>query len=114
MSHRSDSESAVEASLQVPDYNTQFIPQEDDEETLWDVIEILAERANRYQVKWAGTDPATGKPWAPSWVPKHDCTDQLIHDWKVKQAKKKKDAATRKCMLSHSFTHATSVTISRS
>ncbi|KAF9814499.1 hypothetical protein IEO21_05050 [Rhodonia placenta] len=96
MSHRSDSESAVEASLQVPDYNTQFIPQEDDEETLWDVIEILAERANRYQVKWAGTDPATGKPWAPSWVPKHDCTDQLIHDWKVKQAKKKKDAATRK------------------
>ncbi|OSX67279.1 hypothetical protein POSPLADRAFT_1176054 [Postia placenta MAD-698-R-SB12] len=96
MSHRSDSESAVEASLQLPDYNTQFIPQDDDEETLWDVIEILAERGSRYQVKWAGNDPATTKPWAPSWVPKHDCTDQLIHDWKVKQAKKKKDAVTRK------------------
>ncbi|KZT75049.1 hypothetical protein DAEQUDRAFT_720259 [Daedalea quercina L-15889] len=50
-------------------------------EPMWQVIEILAERGNRYRVKWAGNDPATGKPWAPSWVNKQDCTSQLIDGW---------------------------------
>ncbi|EMD41928.1 hypothetical protein CERSUDRAFT_110486, partial [Gelatoporia subvermispora B] len=79
----------IESSLEIPPYETQFISQEDDDETLWEVIEILDERPTRYKVKWAGLDTA-GKPWAPSWVPKHDCTDILVRDWKIKQARKKK------------------------
>lgn len=109
----SDSEdvSVVETSLEIPEFDTQFIPQEDDDDTLWEVIEILAERGNRYKVKWAGDDPQTGKPWAPSWVAKHDCTDKLIHEWKLKQAKKKKkkDSPKKDSELVFSFF---SVTIS--
>ena len=68
---------------------TQFIPGDNDEEELWDVIEILEEKGQRYKVKWAGNNPTTGKPWAPSWVGKTDCTNDLIAAWKEK--KKKKD-----------------------
>ncbi|KAL6310154.1 hypothetical protein BKA93DRAFT_821209 [Sparassis latifolia] len=85
-----DSDEEVESSLEVPKYETQFVPQDDDEETLWEVIEILAEKGSRYRVRWAGNDPTTGQPWAPSWVPKKDCTDKLIQEWKVAQAKKKR------------------------
>jgi hypothetical protein len=63
---------------------TQFIPQSDDEETLWKVIEITAERPKQYKVKWEGINPDTGKPWAQSWVPKSDCTDDLRKVWKMK------------------------------
>lgn len=91
-----DSDPEPSSSLEIEPYQTQFVPQEDDEETLWDVIEITGERTNQYKVRWAGNDPATGKPWAQSWVPKHDCTDDLIRDWKIAKAKKKKEAEKRK------------------
>jgi len=43
------------------------------EDGLWDVEEILDEKKDKrgkvkYLLKWAGTDPATGKQWDPSWV----------------------------------------------
>ena len=63
---------------------TQFIPQSDDEETLWTVIEITAERPKHYKVRWDGLDPDTGRPWVQSWVPKGDCTDDLRKVWKKK------------------------------
>ncbi|KAF8578276.1 hypothetical protein K439DRAFT_1362563 [Ramaria rubella] len=69
-------------------YETQFEPHTDDEDNLWSVLEIVKEYRGKYLVKWEGFDPDTGKPWAPSWVPKYDCTDELIHDWKTKKAKK--------------------------
>jgi len=72
-----------------------FEPQEDDEETLWEVIEITGEKPKYYKVRWKGTDPATLKPWAQSWVPKKDCTDDLVLEWKRKQKEKEKDR--RKC-----------------
>ncbi|TFK50502.1 hypothetical protein OE88DRAFT_263559 [Heliocybe sulcata] len=77
-------------STQISDFETQFVPQENDDEELWEVIEITGEQGNRYCVKWAGLDPATGKPWAQSWVPKHDCTDDLVEEWKRKKARKKR------------------------
>ena len=92
----SDDDAASESSVEVPEYETQFIPQENDNETLWEVVEILAERGNRYKVLWAGVDPSTDKPWAPSWVAKHDCTDELIKNWKRKQAKKRHLQKNRK------------------
>ncbi|KAI0719991.1 hypothetical protein C8T65DRAFT_634525 [Cerioporus squamosus] len=91
-----DSDPEASSSLEIEPYQTQFVPQENDAETLWDVIEITAERAKEYKVRWKGNDPATGKPWAQSWVPKHDCTDDLIRDWKIAKAKKKKEAEKRK------------------
>jgi hypothetical protein len=70
---------------------TQFIPQSDDEETLWKVVEITAERPKQYKVKWDGLNPDTGRPWAQSWVPKGDCTDDLRKEWK-KKLKRKEEA----------------------
>jgi hypothetical protein len=72
----------------IPKYNTQFEPGPDDDETLWTVLEIVKENRDKYLVKWEGVDPDTGKPWDLSWVPKRDCTNDLIHDWKVSKAKK--------------------------
>jgi hypothetical protein len=67
---------------------------------LWDVIEITAEQGSKYKVKWAGTDPQTGKPWGQSWVAKRDCTDGLVGAWKMKQQKRKeKNAAAKKHRL---------------
>ncbi|KAF9466005.1 hypothetical protein BDZ94DRAFT_1252777 [Collybia nuda] len=85
-----------ESNLDVSEPETQFIPQENDEEELWEVIEITAEKGRRYKVKWAGTDPKTHKPWPQSWVAKHDCTNDLVKTWKKVQALKKKEGAQRK------------------
>ena len=71
------------------DPETQFIPKEDDDETLWEVIEITAEKGKLYKVRWKGIDPRTRKPWPQSWVAKQDCTDDLVREWKLKQGKKK-------------------------
>ncbi|KAH7925228.1 hypothetical protein BV22DRAFT_975672, partial [Leucogyrophana mollusca] len=49
---------------------------------LYEVLEITAERGNKYRVRWAGKDPATGKPWPLDWVPKSDCTPDLVKGWK--------------------------------
>lgn len=83
--HMSDDGSSVE----LEPYETQFVPKENDDNELWDVIAIVAERPQQFKVKWKGIDPATRKPWKDSWVSKEDCTDDLIREWKVKQAKKK-------------------------
>lgn len=90
---------ASTSTLEISQPNTQFIPQEDDAETLWEVIEITSEKNKLYRVRWAGIDPKTNKPWPQSWVPMHDCTDDLVLQWKRKQALKKKQADRRKCML---------------
>lgn len=37
-------------------------------ETWWIIDEIIAEKATRYKVTWAGYNPQTGEPWEPSWV----------------------------------------------
>ncbi|KAF8223256.1 hypothetical protein L208DRAFT_1057946, partial [Tricholoma matsutake] len=49
---------------------------------LWEVIEITSEKKKLYRVRWAGIDPKTNKPWPQSWVPMHDCTDDLVLQWK--------------------------------
>ena len=88
-------------SLTLLECKTQFVYQSGDEEVLWEVQEITDEYGKKYKVKWAGTDPATGKPWAQSWVAKHDCMDDLVVEWK---AKKKRQAAGKKhgaCPIQH-------------
>jgi hypothetical protein len=98
----------------------QFIPQDDDDEKsvclfvvlcfsamisqlyrsrLWEVIEITAEYGNKYKVKWAGVDPLTGKPWEQSWVPKHDCTHNLVTGWEMKKQKSKEMKAQRRSLF---------------
>lgn len=96
----SDSDGGASTStLEISQLETQFVPQEDDAEILWEVIEITAEKPKQYRVRWAGTDPKTRKPWPQSWVPKHDCTDDLVFAWKRKQALKNKVAERRKGLL---------------
>ncbi|KAH9042630.1 hypothetical protein EDB85DRAFT_1083123 [Lactarius pseudohatsudake] len=55
------------------------------EETWWEVVEIVAEDGKRYRVRWAGKDPKTGKPWPLSWVPNSHCSSELIKDWERKK-----------------------------
>lgn len=72
---------------------TQFQAHTDDEDVLWEVLEITAENARQYKVKWEGKDEK-GRPWAQSWVPKHDCTDELVIEWKLKKAKQRRASGT--------------------
>jgi hypothetical protein len=37
------------------------------EEDYWEG-EIVAQKGNKYQIKWKGVDPATGKDYQPTWV----------------------------------------------
>lgn len=66
-----------------------FEPQSEDEKILWEVIEITNEKSGKYQVRWAGDDPDTGKPWPLDWISKKDCTVDLVESWKKKKAEKK-------------------------
>nr|ODN82515.1 hypothetical protein L203_05322 [Cryptococcus depauperatus CBS 7841] len=70
---------------------TQFISKDDDDDNLYDALDILDERGPKvkgeYLVKWSGVDQLTGLPWEPSWVAKNGCTDELIKDWKEKKRK---------------------------
>jgi hypothetical protein len=93
-----DEELNSENDLDEPSQSTRFVPQEGDEDTLWKVVAITAENKSSYKVKWEGLDPSTGKPWAQSWVPKHDCTDDLVAQWKRKKRESK--AGNRKCIQS--------------
>jgi len=78
---------------------TQFEPHEsDDSQTMWDVIAILRESKTKYEVRWAGNDPATGKPWKPSWIPKEDCTNELIRDWKEQKRKLQEAKQSKKSL----------------
>lgn len=84
--------------LEISDYETQFIPKEGDEDNLWAVEKILAEKGNRYLLKWSGTD-SNGKPWDDSWVPKEDVTDDLIAEWKLQKALERKKKGSRRSKL---------------
>ncbi|KAF9044295.1 hypothetical protein BJ165DRAFT_1528852 [Panaeolus papilionaceus] len=75
---------------QISSPSQKFEPQEGDEEALWEVIEITGEKSGYYKVRWDGLDPKTMKPWPLSWVPRHDCTDDLVMVWKQKQKDKKR------------------------
>ncbi|KAH9965262.1 hypothetical protein BC827DRAFT_842578 [Russula dissimulans] len=55
--------------------------------TSWEVIEIVEEDGKRYQVRWAGEDPRTGKPWPLDWVPSSYCSSELVKAWERKKAK---------------------------
>ena len=51
----------------------------------FEVVEIVEEDGKRYKVRWAGKDPKTGQPWPLDWVPKSNCSPNLIEDWKKKK-----------------------------
>ena len=63
----------------------------DSDDQLWEVEYIKSERKDgtEFLVKWAGVDD-NGKPWKDSWVPREDVTDDLVQDWRQKQAAEKK------------------------
>ncbi|PLW39514.1 hypothetical protein PCASD_07698 [Puccinia coronata f. sp. avenae] len=65
------------------------------EETEYEAIEILKEKAGRYYIRWAGIDPETNEPWKNSWEPKEMANDLLVADWKEKKRKRKRISAQR-------------------
>ncbi|KAF9067947.1 hypothetical protein BDP27DRAFT_1328033 [Rhodocollybia butyracea] len=60
---------------------TQFVEHPDDATSMWTVIEILDERPHEFLIKWAGLD-SEGKPWADSWEPKGNVTNDVVHAWR--------------------------------
>ena len=84
---------------------TRLEPYESDHsEAFWDVKCILNEKPGFYFVDWDGVDPATGKPWPPSWVAKSDCTDELIQEWKAAKRRKKEEAKAAKAAKTSMYT----------
>ncbi|CAG8638933.1 5455_t:CDS:2, partial [Acaulospora colombiana] len=82
---------------------THFEPHtSDDSQSLWPVNRILRESRSKYEVEWAGLDPETGKPWKPSWIPKEDCSDACIQDWKEEKRRRevKKPRGEKRRLLS--------------
>lgn len=75
-----------EPSPEIP--STQFIPEANDADNLYEAVEIMDERGapvdGEYLIKWSGTDKY-GRPWKPSWEKKSGCTDALIMEWKEKK-----------------------------
>jgi hypothetical protein len=53
--------------------------------TEWEVIEIVAEDGKLFQVRWAGNDPETGKPWPLDWIPSSHCSTELVRSWERKK-----------------------------
>jgi hypothetical protein len=94
--YRGEREDNDDASLEYTDSEDQFVPRDGDEDDLWEVIEIVAEKGKRYRVRWAGINPQTNKPWPLDWVPKSDCTPDIVKAWKQKQAQKKTKKGRRK------------------
>jgi hypothetical protein len=89
------SESEAETQTTISSPSQKFVPQEDDEETLWEVICITGEKNGLYKVRWKGVDPKTRKPWPQSWVRKSDCTDDLVREWRRQKKEKEKAKGER-------------------
>jgi len=88
----------------VSSLDTHFRERDGDEDNLWEVEAIVAERGSRYQVRWAGVDDK-GAPWPLDWVPKEDCTDPLVRKWKKQKARKRKrDEKISETPYYHSWT----------
>lgn len=87
------------------DSQTRFVPRDDDPEKMWDAIEILEERGDKYKVLWDGFD-SDGEPYAPTWEYKRDCNPALKRTWKLKQEakknRKKSTAKGRQCTSQYS------------
>jgi hypothetical protein len=79
-------ESESESEFLGSDTSQRFEPRDDDYETLYEVVEITGETEDTYKVCWKGNDPKTRKPWPQSWVPKGDCTDDLVLIWNCKSS----------------------------
>lgn len=90
MSDDEDYSQPIAGPSQTSDPDYQFVPRDDDNENLWEVVEIVAEKGKKYRVRWAGLNPKTQRPWPLDWVPKCDCTPDLVKAWKEQKAKKKK------------------------
>ena len=80
---------AAESQSESEGQRRRFKPRDDDDETLFEVIEITGETKDKYRVRWEGNDPKTKKPWPQSWVPKWDCTDDIVLIWKTEKKKQK-------------------------
>ncbi|KAA1083185.1 hypothetical protein PGT21_027186 [Puccinia graminis f. sp. tritici] len=48
----------------------------------WAANQILREKGGKYLIEWSGLDPATGRPWEPSWEPKKMANRALVADWR--------------------------------
>ncbi|KNZ57177.1 uncharacterized protein VP01_221g2 [Puccinia sorghi] len=78
------------------------------QDTEYEAIEILKEKAGRYYIRWAGVDPATNQPWKPTWEPKALANDLLVADWKEKKKKGKTLSSQRNSYRSESISYRSS------
>lgn len=76
-----------------------------DSQEEWEAVRILDQRgqgfALQYYIEWKDIDPATGKPWAPTWEKASNASATLRASWKAElarraQEKKEADAAARR------------------
>lgn len=71
--------------LAAPRDEDRFVPRPDDDEgTLWEVEEIIAEKKGRFLIKWKGVD-GNGQAWPESWCKREDITDDVVQEWRLKR-----------------------------
>ena len=58
----------------------------------WEALRILAQEGQRFELKylieWAGIDPATGKPWEPTWEKASNAGESLRKSWEQETVRK--------------------------
>ncbi|TFK23851.1 hypothetical protein FA15DRAFT_444696 [Coprinopsis marcescibilis] len=81
MEMSSDEENQPGSSKSVSARVSTFKPKPDDPEQLFTIVGIIAERKGWFKVKWEGINPLTNQPWADSWVPVQDVTDDSQDTW---------------------------------
>lgn len=61
----------------------------------WEAVRILDQRgqgfALQYYIEWKDIDPATGKPWAPTWERASNASTTLRASWKAELARRSKE-----------------------
>ncbi|EKM55782.1 uncharacterized protein PHACADRAFT_195835 [Phanerochaete carnosa HHB-10118-sp] len=82
------------------DNEHKFIPKDDDDQTLWEALEITDEDDEAFRIRWAGLNPKTKRPWPLQWVLKEDVTDDLVKAWRQVKPKRRRSASTAKVSTS--------------
>lgn len=85
-----------------------------DDEDVYDAIAILKETKTKYLIKWAGTDPKTGRDWEPSWEVKKNATKALQDAWAAKKkSNAKAKAKAKRASMGGRSRASTSANVSR-
>ncbi|KAM0748669.1 hypothetical protein T439DRAFT_349386 [Meredithblackwellia eburnea MCA 4105] len=78
--------SQEEEQMEEQEEEQQEVEDSSESQKFWPAKAIINERKKHYLLEWEGTDPATGKPWEPTWEPKENANESLRREWERKKS----------------------------